>query len=157
MISNPDRHAETFISAGADILTFHAEVFIDETTKKFNSVGALSLAKEIKSAGVSVGISIKPATSLELIKPYLNEFDLVLIMSVEPGFGGQKFIEGVLKKVSALRRIYNLDIEIDGGINDVNAKLAKKAGVNILVSGTFIFSSSDMAESIKRLKEASND
>ena len=134
MIAPVDNFIENFANAGADIITIHPEA-----TKNL-----IASIEKIKSCKKKVGISLNPETSVEKILPVLELIDLALIMSVNPGFGGQKFIEKVLEKVKILRKEIdskNLKtvIEIDGGINFETAKLAKKAGVDILVSGTTIF------------------
>ena len=129
---------KNFADAGADIITVHPEA-----TKDLRSS-----IKKIKSYNKKVGISLNPETSVEKVLPVLNLIDLVLVMSVNPGFGGQKFINKTLDKVKILRK--NIDskklktqIEIDGGINFLNSKMAIKAGVDILVSGTTIFEEND--------------
>ena len=134
MISPVDNFIKDFANAGADIITFHPEA-TNDTAKTIEL---------IKSEKKKVGISLKPKSKIELLENYLHEIDLVLIMSVEPGFGGQKFMPKVLEKTKALRQIItkeklNFDIEIDGGINFENCSLAKNAGANILVSGSTIF------------------
>ena len=134
MISPVDNFIKNFADAGADIITIHPEA----TDNLNNSIN------KIKSFNKKVGISLNPETSIEKVIPVLNVIDLVLIMSVNPGFGGQKFIQSTLEKVKLLRKEINdkklkTEIEIDGGINFENAKIAKEAGVSILVSGTTIF------------------
>tara|TARA_B100001123_G_scaffold442128_1_gene584984 strand:+ start:43 stop:702 length:660 start_codon:yes stop_codon:yes gene_type:complete len=134
MISPVDDFIKNFAEAGADIITIHPEA----TKNLENSI------KKIKSYGKKAGVSLNPETSVDKVLPVINLIDLVLIMSVNPGFGGQKFINHTLEKVKILRKEIDLkklalEIEIDGGINFENANLAKKAGVNILVSGTTIF------------------
>ncbi len=134
MIAPVDNFIENFANAGADIITIHPEA-----TKNL-----IASIEKIKSCKKKVGISLNPETSVEKILPVLELIDLALIMSVKPGFGGQKFIEKVLEKVKILRKEIDSKklktvIEIDGGINFETAKLAKKAGVDILVSGTTIF------------------
>ena len=134
MISPVDQYIKPFSEAGADIITFHPEA-----TNDINNT--ISLIKKYKK---KVGISLKPKSNIDLIKKILDKIDLVLIMSVEPGFGGQKFMPEVLDKVKSLKKIIsdnklNIDIEIDGGINFQNSKLVKNAGANILVSGSTIF------------------
>ena len=131
MISPVDDFIKDYANAGADIITFHPEATKD-TSKTIEL---------IKKENKKVGISLKPKSSIDLIKDHLSEIDLVLIMSVEPGFGGQKFMPEVLEKTKQLKEIikskgFNVDIEIDGGINFENCSLAKQAGANILV---FIF------------------
>ena len=134
MISPVDKYIEPFSNAGADIITFHPEA--TEST-----IRTINLIKKFKK---KVGVSLKPKSSINLLKDYLSEIDLVLVMSVEPGFGGQKFMPEVLNKVKELKKIIyekklNIDIEIDGGINFENSKTVKDAGANILVSGSTIF------------------
>ena len=134
MISPVDNFIKDFSDAGADIITFHPEA-----TKDISKT-----IKLIKDQNKKVGISLKPKSEISLITNHLDQIDLVLIMSVEPGFGGQKFMPEVLDKTKIIRDIINrknlkVDVEIDGGINFENCSLAKKAGANILVSGSTIF------------------
>jgi len=134
MISPVDNFIKDFADAGADIITFHPEATPDIS----------KTIKLIKKENKKVGISLKPNSKIELIENILGSIDLVLIMSVEPGFGGQKFMPEVLEKTKILKEIINkknlkVDIEIDGGINFENCSLAKAAGANILVSGSTIF------------------
>jgi ribulose-phosphate 3-epimerase len=134
MISPVHKYIKDYAEAGADIITIHPEA----TENLKNSI------KHIRSLNKKVGVSLNPETKINLITNLLNEIDLVLIMSVDPGFGGQKFMPEVLDKVKELKKIKNeksfkFDIEIDGGINFDNNKLAIKAGANILVSGTTVF------------------
>ena len=134
MISPVDNFIKDFADAGSDIITFHPEATQDVSK-------TIDLIKNEKK---KVGISLKPKSKIELIENYLSEIDLVLIMSVEPGFGGQKFMPEVLSKTKILKKMIkeknlNVDIEIDGGINFENCTLAKEAGANILVSGSTIF------------------
>ena len=134
MISPVHNFISDFAKAGADIITIHPEA----------TENLLSSIEEIKSLKKKVGVSLNPETPIEKVLPILNLIDLVLVMSVKPGFGGQKFIESTLRKVEKLRKEIDskklkAQIEIDGGINFDNAKIAKKAGVDILVSGTTIF------------------
>ena len=134
MISPVDNFIKEFADAGSDIITFHPEATQDVSK-------TIDLIKNEKK---KVGISLKPKSKIDLIENYLSEIDLVLIMSVEPGFGGQKFMPEVLSKTKILKKIIkqknlNVDIEIDGGINFENCTLAKEAGANILVSGSTIF------------------
>ena len=134
MISPVNNFVKEFANAGADIITFHPEA-------TENTLKTIDL---IKKENKKVGISLKPKSEVELVEKYLDQIDLVLIMSVEPGFSGQKFMPEVLEKTKALKNIIDkknldVDIEIDGGINFNNCALAKKAGANILVSGSTIF------------------
>ena len=138
MISPVHNFIKNFADAGADIITIHPEA----TDNLVNSI------KKIKSYNKKAGVSLNPETSIDKVLPVLNLIDLVLIMSVNPGFGGQKFIKSTLEKVKELRKIIDskklkTQIEIDGGINFTNAKIAKEAGVNILVSGTTVFKEND--------------
>ena len=146
MIVNPEKYIERFAKAGADIVTIHLEATDDLH-------GAIAT---IKKAGVKAGVSIKPKTPVSAIVPYLNELDLVLIMSVEPGFGGQSFIEGSTEKVAELRR--EIDrcgsqavIEIDGGITLDNAAEVYAAGCEVLVAGSTVFASPNPEETIHKL------
>ena len=150
MISPVDNFIKNFADAGADIITFHPEATRD-TAKTI---------RLIKKEGKKVGISLKPKSKIELVEKYLIDIDLVLIMSVEPGFAGQKFMPEVLEKAKKLREIIKtrnlkVDIEIDGGINFENCTLAKKAGANILVSGSTIFKENegDLKKNIEILRK----
>ena len=149
MISPVNNFIKNFADAGADIITIHPEA----TDNLIDSID------KIKSFGKKVGISLNPETPVNKVLPVLNKIDLVLIMSVNPGFGGQKFMKEVLDKVKILRKEIDLkklktQIEIDGGINFENAKMAKDAGVDILVSGTTIFKENggDLKKNIELLK-----
>ena len=150
MISPVDNFIQDYANAGADIITFHPEATKD-TAKTI---------KLIKKENKKVGISLKPKSSIDLIKDYLSEIDLILIMSVEPGFAGQKFMPEVLEKTKLLREMIKskgvkVDIEIDGGINFENCSLAKQAGANILVSGSTIFKENkgDLKKNIEILRK----
>jgi len=134
MIAPVHKYIKNYAEAGADIITIHPEA-TDNLKESIN---------HIKELGKKVGVSLNPDTKIDVIKEFLNEINLVLIMSVHPGFGGQKFIPEVLQKIKELKKIkdqqnLNFDIEVDGGINFDNSKLAIEAGANILVSGTTIF------------------
>ena len=134
MISPVDNFIKDFADAGSDIITFHPEATTDIN----------KTIKLIKSFGKKVGVSLKPESKIDLVEKILDQIDLILIMSVNPGFGGQKFMPEVLNKMKILKNIIkdqnlNVDIEIDGGINFENSKLAKDNGANILVSGSTIF------------------
>lgn len=148
MINDPVKYAKDFISAGADYLTFHYEAVSD----------VLGTINYIKSLGAKVGISIKPMTDVGVLDPYLEYIDLILIMSVEPGFGGQKFMDNSLDKIRYLYKKrqtneYLYLIEVDGGINSDTAKQVVLAGCDVLVAGTYIFKSQDRKKIIKELKE----
>ena len=149
MISPVHKYIEAYSNAGADIITIHPEA-------TDNLQSSISKIKELKK---KVGISLNPETKIDVITKYLDQIDLVLIMSVNPGFGGQKFMPEVLIKIKNLKEIQtqkklNFDIEIDGGINFENSKSAIEAGANILVSGTTIFKSNngDIKKNIELLK-----
>lgn len=134
MITNPRKYVDTFIECGADIITFHKEVL--------NHEEIVEMCSYIHSKNVRVGISIKPNTPWEELVPYLDMVDMVLIMTVEPGFGGQRFMENTMEKVSAIRNLKpSLDIEVDGGINNDTIKVADKCGANVFVLGTAFFKS----------------
>ena len=133
MISNPDEYIEQYKNAGSDIITVHKEVcgHLDKTLSS------------IKNSGCKAGISINPGTDISGIEYVLDKIDLILVMSVNPGFGGQKFINSSIQKIKKIKELvknFNIDIEVDGGIDDKTATLVKNAGANILVSGSFIFS-----------------
>ena len=149
MISPVHKYIEAYADAGADIITIHPEA----TQNLRESI------KKIKDLKKKVGVSLNPESKIELINEFLDQIDLVLIMSVNPGFGGQKFMPEVLDKIKQLKKIQqdkdlNFDIEIDGGINFENSKMAIRAGANILVSGTTIFESNngDIKKNIELLK-----
>ena len=138
MISPVHKYIKSYANAGADIITIHPEA-TDNLQESIN---------EIKGLKKKIGVSLNPETKIEVIKKFLDQIDLVLIMSVNPGFGGQKFMPEVLNKVKELKELrvkkkLNFDIEIDGGINFENSKLAIEAGANILVSGTTVFKSNN--------------
>jgi len=151
MISPVHKYIENFANAGADIITFHPEASenIDETIN------------HIKSFNKKVGLSLNPNTGINVIENFLDKINLVLVMSVHPGFGGQKFMPEVLKKIKDLHEIkkdknLNFDIEVDGGINFDNSKIVKDAGANILVSGTTIFKKNkgDIKKNIDSLRSS---
>lgn len=149
MIVDPERYVERFVEAGADLVTFHLEATSDPA----------ACIDRIRRAGAKVGISIKPATGVEALRDLLAKVDLVLVMSVEPGFGGQSFIEGSLEKVAALRRMADEQglstiIEVDGGISAANARAVYDAGADVLVAGSAVFKAADPAAEIVRILEA---
>ncbi len=150
MISEPQRYAEPFIKAGADILTFHYEAEGDpaETAKLIRSL----------NPNVKVGISIRPKTPVEVLFPLLDLFDLFLIMTVEPGFGGQSFMPDMLPKVRALkaeadRRSLSPMIQVDGGINADTGRECVNAGANVLVAGSYLFGASDLDAAMASLRD----
>jgi ribulose-phosphate 3-epimerase len=149
MINNPDLHIESFVKAGADIITIHAESVI-HLNRTINY---------IKSLGKKAGISLVPSTHENILDYIIQEIDLILVMTVNPGFGGQKFltsqlpkIENIRKKIIASKR--QIDLQVDGGINDITAKLAIAAGADVLVSGSYIFSSPNYQKNILQLKNS---
>ena len=151
MISPVDKYIEAFSNAGSDIITFHPEATTD-------SLNTIKLIKKFKK---KVGISLKPKTKINLIEQYLNEIDLILVMSVEPGFGGQKFMPEVIDKLKSIKKIIsekklNIDLEVDGGINFENCKIVKEAGANVLVSGSTIFNqnSGNLKKNINLLRSS---
>jgi ribulose-phosphate 3-epimerase len=148
MIENPERYVEAFAQAGGDWITIHAEV----------CPHLKRIIKKIRQLNVRPGIVLKPTTSLKILYPVLDDVDLVLIMSVNPGFGGQSFIPSTLKKIERLRKIvdqnrYPLEIEVDGGVKIDNIGEVSRAGGDIFVVGTGIFKTKDYEETIKKLRE----
>jgi ribulose-phosphate 3-epimerase len=149
MIEPVDKFVKDFAEAGADIITFHPEA-----TKNLSET-----IKLIKSFGKKVGVSLKPGSPISLVESFLEQIDLILIMSVNPGFGGQKFMPEVLDKMKQLKNMIdkkklNIDIEIDGGINFNNSKKVKNYGANILVSGSTVFkeNNGDLKKNIQLLR-----
>ena len=150
MITDPMKYAKDFIDAGSDILTFHYEAL--ESSEKI-----IELIDYIHSRNVKAGISIKPGTDAKVLEPYLNLIDLALVMSVEPGFGGQKFMDCAISKIEYLKNLkiknnYKYEIEVDGGINTETLIKCKTAGCEVFVAGTFIFNSKNRKELIEELK-----
>lgn len=148
MVENPENQIEAFVKAGADIITFHAEA----------AKHSHRLVQSIKAHGVKAGIALNPGTSLSVIEELLPDLDMVLLMTVNPGFGGQKFIPAVLDKIERLREIieandFATDIQVDGGINPETAKLVIEAGANILVAGSAVYNAPDIAEAIAALRQ----
>ena len=145
MIDNPEKYVEDFIKAGSDIITFHYEASKEKSE---------DLIKEIQKHNIKAGISIKPKTKVDEIKNLIDIADLVLVMTVEPGFGGQKFIESCAEKIKEIKNFGNdnLIIEVDGGINEDTSKICKKYGVNALVAGNYIYKSNDIERAIKSLR-----
>lgn len=151
MVENVEEIMEDYISLNPRILSFHIEAMND--TKQ-----TMNIIENIKENGIKVGIAINPDTSIESIKEFLPYIHQVLVMTVVPGKGGQKFIDSTLKKIADLKKLVeennlSIDIEADGGINNQNASLVKKSGANILVSGSYIINSDNYREAIKSLKE----
>ena len=147
MIVEPQNYIKDFLDAGADILTIHYEAIKSKDIEKISHL--------IHEKNKKFGLSIKPNTKVNEIADYLKYLDLVLVMSVEPGFGGQKFIESSvdkIKELNLLRGNYNYLIEVDGGINSETAKLCKQVGADILVAGSYIFKNNDRKEAIESLR-----
>lgn len=147
MIDKPERYISRFIDAGADLVTFHYEACED----------VHAAIRLIHSRGKKAGVSIKPGTSVECIYPLLDECDLVLIMTVEPGYGGQSFMPEMLEKIRSLRteierRGVDVDIQVDGGINAETGRLAREAGANNLVAGNYIFHAENRKQAIDSLR-----
>ncbi len=147
MISDPKKYIPDFVKAGADIITFHVESDspVEETVDL------------IRSLGCKAALSVKPKTPVEVVFPYLDKLSMVLVMTVEPGFGGQSFMADMMDKVKLLRaecekRGLDMDIQVDGGINEKNAGLAVESGANVLVAGSAIFGSADPKATIASLK-----
>lgn len=150
MIDEPETYVDRFIESGADIITVHLEA-----VKK----PVIEVVKKIRARGVKSAVSIKPKTDVNLLKPLIPYVDMVLIMSVEPGFGGQAFIESSLDKVKAVKEMIkaenrDVEIEIDGGINEKTAAAAVSAGVDVLVAGSYVFKAEDRKKAIAFLKNA---
>lgn len=147
MIAEPEKYAEEFIDAGADNLTFHLEIDRDLS----------SIIRKIKSRNVRCGLALKPGTAFEKVIPYLSEIDLLLLMTVEPGFGGQKFMERVLPKIDESRQWIDreglsIDIEVDGGINLKTIPNVIQAGANVLVAGSAIYGTSDVKKAVQEMR-----
>ena len=144
MVENPENWIDDF--SKSDIITFHIETVDEETADR--------IIERLHELEIKVGISIKPDTSVEEIIPYLDKIDMVLIMTVEPGWGGQKMIEECLEKVSVIRSLNeDIDIEVDGGINLENVTKVKDAGANVIVAGTAIFKAMDRANVIEKMSK----
>lgn len=148
MVENPGRQIKFFAEAGADLISFHIESRCEPA----------ELLREIRSYGKKAALAVKPGTPIDSVYPYLELCDMVLVMTVEPGYGGQAFIPETLEKIAALRKtadsrgLTSLDIEVDGGINAKTAPLVKQAGANILVAGTGLFKADNMAQANAELK-----
>lgn len=143
MISEPLKYIEDFVNAGADIITFHTECEsdINETINK------------ILECGCKAGLAVKPATPVEAVYPYIDKLSMVLVMTVEPGFGGQSFMENMMPKIERLRADFpDIDIQVDGGVNAETIKACAKAGANVFVAGSAVFKSENPQETIALLK-----
>lgn len=151
MIVDPDRYIKEFAALGADILTVHYEA----CTHLHRTLQA------IKAEGMKAGVAINPHTSVDLLKDIIKDIDVVLVMSVNPGFGGQSFIKNTYNKIQRLKELISMNntntlIEIDGGVTDENAAELSKAGADVLVAGSFVFKSHNQPETIKNLKQIAN-
>ena len=152
MIMDPIRYIDSFVKAGADLITFHYESCEDR----------MAVINKIREAGKKVAISLKPATPADVLKPFLPYLDMVLIMTVEPGFGGQKFMTDMMPKVSEVRAMiteggYDIDVQVDGGINAETTKVAAAAGANVLVAGSSIFGAPDAAKAVSDIRSAAEN
>lgn len=148
MIENPEKYIEPFAKAGADLITFHIEACKNEEHVR-------EVIKLIKSFGKKIGLSVKPNTDIKEVFPYLEDLDLVLIMTVEPGFGGQEFIHECALKIPVLKEHSgeNLIIQVDGGINNVTAKICTSLGANSLVAGSYIYNNENITKAIENLRK----
>lgn len=150
MIENPDAYIEEFANAGADIITVHQEA----------TVHLHRTIQSIKALGKKAGVSLNPATPVETLKHIIKDIDMVLIMTVNPGFGGQKFIDSMISKIKELKEMANsenqtLEIQVDGGITPENVKLVTDAGASVVVAGSAIFGSDDIEETVKLFRKNS--
>ena len=147
MVEHPETQVAAFAAAGADIITFHIE-----TVRH-----AHRLVQEIKALGCKAGVALNPATPLVMLEELMADIDMALIMTVNPGFGGQKFIPSMLEKIAILRHTvqendFSLDIEVDGGINAETAPLVRQAGANILVAGSAVYGAADIKKAIEEIR-----
>ena len=142
MIDNPEKYIESFVKSGSDIITFHIE-------SEDDPVEVIRLIKYFKK---KAGVSIRPNTEIKLIEKILPMVDMVLVMTVEPGFAGQGFIYDCLPKITEVRKIFNRDIQVDGGLNESTAAEVIKAGANVIVAGSSVFGAKDYAGAIKKLR-----
>lgn len=151
MIDKPHKYVEEFCKAGADLVVFHVEA---------DQPQDLQIAIDIvKAQGKKVGLSVKPRTPASVLVPYVAQLDLILVMTVEPGFGGQKFMHDMLPKIEEIRKMIDAvnpacELEVDGGVDANTAPLVKKAGANVLVAGSAVFNKSDRAEAIRLVRES---
>ena len=144
MIQNPAKYVGAFVNAGSNMITVHIETV---SLKELQAI-----AKGLKKSKVKLGISLNPTTPITKIKNVLSLVDFVLVMSVNPGFGGQAFIPGAINKIKQLRAIFAKDIAVDGGINNLTARLVKQAGANILIAGSYIFGAKNTKQAIDSLR-----
>ena len=144
MIENPEKYVDVFLKSGADIITVHYECNMDFEYIK----------NAVKSAGKKLGLSIKPKTDAEVLEKFLPDIDMALVMSVEPGFGGQKFMPESIDKIKKIRLMdKNIDIEVDGGIGKDNIKSVVDAGANVIVAGSSVFRADDVKKAVENLKK----
>ena len=147
MVEHPENQIAAFAEAGADIITFHAET----------APHAHRIIQDIKNRGIKAGIALNPSTPLAMIEEVASDVDMILIMTVNPGFGGQKFINSMVDKISRLKKLQqdrnlSFDIEVDGGINEETARLVTTAGANVLVAGSAVYGSNDVKKAIKAIR-----
>ncbi|KEO81949.1 ribulose-phosphate 3-epimerase [Tumebacillus flagellatus] len=148
MITNPDTYIPAFAKAGADVITVHVEA----------SPHLHRTLQLIRSLGVKAGVALNPHTPISLIEHVLTDLDMVLLMTVNPGFGGQKFIQNVVPKIKDLRRVLDaqnlqhVEIEVDGGINEETSRIVRDAGANVLVAGSAVYNAADRREAISRIR-----
>ena len=142
MIEQPEKYLASFIEAGADRVTVHAEA----------CPNLPAVVRQARGLGVHVGVALRPQTGIEVLTPCLEEIDLALLMTVNPGFGGQKFMPEVLPKIEALRKIFSRYIQVDGGINELTGKATQSAGADVMVAGTYLFRAADARRAIQALK-----
>ncbi|KAJ8682472.1 hypothetical protein QAD02_018264 [Eretmocerus hayati] len=148
MVSKPEQWIEPMADAGVDQYTFHVEPVEDVPL----------VCRKVREAGMKVGIALKPGTPVDTVTQYIDQADMVLVMTVEPGFGGQKFMDSMMSKVQWLRQNYpDLDIEVDGGVGPSTIEACATAGANMIVSGTAIINSNDPAQVIRKLKSTVTD
>ena len=151
MIDRPERYVEDFCKAGADLVVFHVEA----TQPQY----LMEAIKKVLECGKKVGLSVKPRTPATVLLPYMDLVDLILVMTVEPGFGGQKFMHDQLPKIRLIREMLDqvnpdCELEVDGGVDPNTAPLVKEAGANVLVAGSAVFGKADRAAAIKAIREA---
>ena len=151
MIDRPHRYVEEFCKAGADLVVFHVEADQPQDVQK-----AIDL---IKAQGKKVGLAVKPKTPASVVAPYIDQLDLVLVMTVEPGFGGQSFMHDMLPKIAEIKQMLEkvnptCELEVDGGVDPTTAPLCKEAGANVLVAGSAVFKHADRAAAIRNIRES---
>ena len=147
MIEHPERHVEAFIKAGADHLTVHVEAAGLQDPQAMRQ-----LLRELRRQGIRAGLSVKPKTPAEALRPFVEDVDLILVMTVEPGFGGQAFLPEMLPKIRHVRQWFDGDLEVDGGITAQTAPLVYEAGANVVVAGTYVFRHADYQSAIRSLR-----